>query len=199
MHIAITVGKIEKVNLPEFDDTFVKKVTNDKVATRDEFLVKLRTDLAQYWEDQSERSVADSIAATLVKEHDFPIPESIVNSFLDAFVDDVKSRAGGKKLPQQFDEEKFRNDSRDYAAWQAKWMLLKERIAEAEKITVTPEDVEKLAEAESSRIGLDKGRLLEYYKNSGSASERILSDKIMLFLRNNANVKEKVIEEPPKH
>jgi len=196
MHVAISVSKVEKVNLPVFDDALVKKVTSDKVATAEEFLQKLRADLTQYWEEQAERSVADGIAATLVKDHDFAIPESIVNSLLDAFVDDVRSRSGGKKLPQQFDEEKFRNDSREYATWQAKWMLLKEQIAEAENITVTPEDIDGLAETESVRTGIEKSRLLEYYKNSGAATERILSDKIMLFLRNNAKVKEKVVEEP---
>ena len=192
-HIAITVTKIEKVNLPAFDDAFIKKITSEKMTSTDEFLKNLRADLVRYWEEKADRAVSDAIARQLVGQHNFPVPESLVNTFLDAFVEDVKNQSKDKKLPPGFDEQKFRTESREHAAWQARWMLLKDRIAEKEEITVSDEELDARATDEAARIGIDKERLLEYYKNSGSVIERMRSDKIMAFLKHNAIITEREV------
>lgn len=195
INLAITVKKIEKIALPQFDEELVKKVSGGKTSSPEEFKKNMREELERYWTGQSEHRLEDAIAQELVKRHEFLVPESMVNTFLDAFVDDVRNRSKDKKLPKQFDEKKFREDSRDYATWQAKWMLLKERIAEAENIKVTEEELEKLAEVEAERIGVDKERLLEYYKASSAGTERLLNEKLMAFLRSHAMVTEKELEE----
>ncbi len=198
-HIAITVTKIEKVNLPTFDDTFIQKITSEKVATTGEFLKNLRTDLEKYWEEKADRAVSDAIAAEIIRVHEVQTPETLVNGFLDAFVEDIKSKSKDRKLPHNFDEKKFREESRSYAIWQAKWMLLKERIAGAEQLTVTDEEIESLAAHEATRIGIEKERLLEYYRKSSAAVDRLLSDKIVTFLKQNAIIREKEIKEEPSH
>jgi len=195
--ITITPTKIEKVVLPVFDDDLVKKITKDKVATTEEFLSNLRADLARYWDEQSERRVHDAVADEIVRSHEFDVPESLVESYLDAFLEDVKNRSRDRQLPKGFDTSKFREESRATAVWQAKWMLLKEAISEKEGIGVTDEDMEKLASAEAGRTGIDKARLLQYYKSSGSAAERLLSEKILVFLRSGAEVME-VPQQPAK-
>jgi trigger factor len=195
LNLAITPKKIEKMNLPPFDDVLVKKISGGKVSTAEEFKKQMREDVERFWAEQSERKLDDAIAQELVKTHNFPVPESIVNSFLDAFVDDVKNKSRDKKLPKQFDEKRFREESRDYATWQAKWLLLKERIAEVENIKVTDEELEKLAETESARIGVDKERLLEYYKVSSGGTERLMTDKLMAFLKSHAKIIEKVLQD----
>jgi trigger factor len=195
-NLAITVKKIEKINLPPFDEELVKKLSGGKASSPDEFRKNMREDIERYWADQSERKLDDGIAQELVRMHDFVVPESMVNSFLDAFVDDIKNKSRDKKLPKQFDEKKFREESRAYAIWQSKWMLLKERIAEVENIKITDEELEKLAEGESGRIGVDKERLLEYYRMSASGTERLLTDKLMTFLRSHAKVTEKLMVAP---
>jgi len=194
INLAITPKKIEKMNLPPFDEELVKKISAGKLSSPDEFKNSMREDVERYWTEQSERKLDDMIAQELVKSHDFPVPESIVNSFLDAFVDDVKNKSRDKKLPRQFDEKKFREESRDYATWQAKWLLLKERIAEVENIKVTEEELEKLAEKESTRIGVDKERLLEYYRVSSTGTERLMTEKLMAFLKSHAKFTERVLE-----
>lgn len=195
--IAITATKIDKVTLPAFDEALVRKITKEKVTRTEDFLKDLRGDIDRYWTEQADRKVADTIVADLIKEHTIPVPESLVNSFLDAFVEDLKSKSRDRTFPKDFEEKKFREESRSYAIWQAKWMLLKERIAEAEHITVSDEEITALAEAEAVRIGIPKDRVLEYYKSSASASERILSDKIMAFLKHHAVITDKVVAETP--
>ena len=194
-HFDIAVTKVQKVDLPPFDETLVRKLTGEKITSPEEFRKNIRADLEKYWEEQANARVNDAIANDLVRRHDFPVPESIVEAFLRSFVEDIKSRSRDRRLPAEFDEQKFRNENREYATWQAKWMLLKEAIAEKENLTVTDDDLAGLAEQEASRIGIEKTRLLDYYKRSNTASERLLSDKVMALLRSHAKVQEKAIEE----
>jgi trigger factor len=198
VRVNIAVTKVERVQLPAFDDAFVAKITKDKIATTDEFLKSVRTDVERYWEDQAERKVRDALADEIVRTHEFEVPESLVSGFLDAFVDDIKNRSKERELPAGFDEKRFREESRTHAVWQAKWMLLKEAIAGAEGITVTDEELEKIAAVEAERVGIEKERLLAYYRTVPSATERLLSDKMMAFLRQQAKVTEVEDQEPAK-
>jgi trigger factor len=191
-----TVTALQKVELPPEDEAFVKKVTGDKVALVEEFRKNIRADLERYWEDQGNARVNDAIANELVRLHEFPVPDSIVEAFLDSFVEDIRSRSRDRQLPAGFKEGDFRTESRAQAVWQARWLLLKERIAEEEKITVTDDDLLALAEREAARLTIDKNRLMEYYRSTGSAAERILTDKVMAFLRSHAVVTEQALKEP---
>ncbi|HTS00637.1 MAG TPA: hypothetical protein VML00_12835, partial [Bacteroidota bacterium] len=139
----------------------------------------------------------DNIARALVDAHPFTVPDSIVNGLLDSYVDDVRNRARDRKLPKGFDEQKFREENRASAVWQARWILLKEKIAEQEKITVSDAEVEALAEREAGKIGIDKARLLQYYQKSGGTEDRLLADKITAFLRSSARITDKIINDTP--
>ncbi len=198
VHIAMTVTRIERVILPPFDEELVKKITGGKASSVDEFRKNLRGDIERYWEEESAARLNDNIAKSLVEAHPFPIPESIVAGLLDSYVEDVRTRSRDRKLAKGFDEQKFRDENRASATWQAQWLLLSGRIAEEEKITVSDAEIEAMAESEAVKIGLEKERLLEYYRKSSSAANRILSDKLMAFLRSNAKVTEKVIEDSPR-
>ena len=193
-HYAIAVTAIEKVILPPFDEALVRKITGEKVTSPDEFRTSIRNDLAGYWENQAMTRLNDAIANEVVRRHEIPVPDTLVEAYLDSFLDDMKSRTRDRKLPAGFDVGKFRTESRPYAIWQAKWSLLKEAIAEKENLTVTDEDVARLAETEAGRIGIDKERLLDYYKKSSGPTERLLSEKVMNFLRSHATVQENVME-----
>lgn len=198
VHLALTVTKIEKVTLPPFDDALVAKITGGKVASASEFTASLHDDIARYWEDQTNTRLNDNIARAIVDAHEFPVPDALVEGLLDSFVEDVKQRSRDHKLPRGFDEKKFREESRSHAVWQAKWMLLKEQIAGVEKFEVTDGEIEELATAESAKVGIDRERMIQFYKNSSGATDRLLSDKIMTFLRSHAKVTEKT-DDAPQH
>jgi trigger factor len=193
MYLSMTATKIEKVHLPEFDEALVKKLTGNRVTSPEEFQKNLRGDIQRYWDDQAERQVADAIIGEIVRAHEFPVPETLTNSVLDALVDDIRSKSRDKDLPKDFDEKKFREENRAYAIQQAKWLLLREHIAEAEQISVTETEIEQLAQSDAVRTGIAKERLLDYYRNSGAVNERILSDKIISFLKDHAKISEKAM------
>jgi len=198
VHLAITAKKIEKVELPPYDEALVKKVTRDKVSSPEEFRTSIRTDLERYYAERSDAKLADDIAAEIVRQHEFNVPASLVEGILDSYVAELKNRSRDRQLPFGFDEKKFREERRVYAVWQAKWMLLKDRIAEVEKIEVTEADLEKVAEEEAARSGLAKEKLLPHVKGSEAIHDRLMTNKISAFLRENALITEK-IETLPQH
>jgi len=190
VNLRISVSKIERVILPVFNDEFVKTVTKDKVATAEEFKTKLRQDLVEYWNEKSRRSVVNMIIGEIVRRHDFQVPESLIRSVLEGLLEEVKTQYPDKQLPADFDPERFFQENRAYAIYQAKWALIREEIIEAEGIKADDKDLEALAETESGRIGIDKQRLVEYYKSSDQIKDRLVSDRIIKFLVEHAKITE---------
>ncbi|MEE9288893.1 MAG: trigger factor [Bacteroidota bacterium] len=195
--LSLSVKKVEKITLPEFNDGLVKKITKGKIEAVEQFRKSLKEDLEHFWEEQSERQLYDAIVAEIIKQHDIPAPKSMVRAILDSLIEDIKNKQPNKKLPKDFDEEKFRSENRAHAIWQAKWFLIRERILKAEQISVDDGDVEALAEKESKNVGIEKDRLVQYYQSSRVAHDKIQSDKLMKFLKDNVKIKEVIQEEKP--
>jgi hypothetical protein len=70
-------------------------------------------------------------------------------------------------------------------------MLLKDKIAEVESISLTDEDIERAVERDSATLPISKDRLLTHYKTSESSRERLQGEKVMEFLRSHATIVEK--------
>jgi len=186
------VLRIQKVTLPELNEEFVKKITKNKFSSMDEFRTSIRKDLETYWNDRSIRTVEDAIAAELVHRHPFEVPDSLVKGFTDGLLEEIKEKQPGKILPTNFDEQKFREENQVYSVWQAKWFLLRDKIREHLQLKIEDADFEKIAEEESKKIGVEKERLVAYYKNSKSLNEKILNDKMFTYLVSTAVITEKL-------
>ena len=62
-------------------------------------------------------------------------------------------------------------------------------------LDVNYEDIEAVATEEAARTGLDKEKLLPHYKRSDTVRDRVLSGKIMTFLKHHAKISEKELKE----
>jgi trigger factor len=186
----VTVKKVEKVILPVLDDAFVAKVTKDKIKTVDEFRTNIKTEMIAYWKSQSDRQVVNAVTAEILKRHEFQVPESLVHNVLAGLREELQNEQPSRKLPEDFDVEKFNEQNREYAIYQAKWALLREELLKAENVTVSDEDLEKLAEEEAERIKIPKDRLINYYKSSEQIKERLIGDKLLKVLVDSATIKE---------
>lgn len=190
VNLKINVTKVERVVLPPLDDAFVAKVTKDKVKTVEEFRAGLRQDLIEYWNEKSRRALVNNIVAELLRRHEFEVPESLTRSVLNGLIEQIKNEYPNRQLPADFDIEQFAQQNRAYAIYQAKWALLREEIIKAENITVEESDLAAIAEREASKLGIDKERLINYYKSSDQVKDRIIGDKLTKFLVDHVKVKE---------
>lgn len=195
VHIELNVKKIEKIRLPELNDAFVAKITKDKVKTVVEFKEQLRRDIETYWKDRSERRVEDMLVAEIVRRHDFPVPETLVNGIIDRQIEELKSRLSTKQFPENVDETTYRQELRPSAIFQAKWYLIRERIIEEEGLSVQDADLERLAEERSKKTGIAIEKLREFFKSSEETQRQIVSEKLTTFLKRKAKITEKATEE----
>jgi trigger factor len=186
----ITVKKVQKVTLSPLDDAFVAKATKNKFTTMESLRKSIREDLITYWKEKSERQVINSLIGEIIRRQEFQVPESIIRSVLAGLLEEVKNEYPNKQLPAEFDNEKFNEENRAYAIYQAKWALLREELIKAENITASEEDFEKLAEEESAKIKIPKDRLIGYYKSSKQVEDRLVGDKLLKLLVDSAKVKE---------
>ena len=184
------VTKVERVVLPELNDELVKKVTNEKVTTVEEFRKGVREDLENYWKEKNRRNLINAIVSEIIRIHEFQVPESLTRSVLENLLEEVKGQYPNKQLPPNFEVEKFFEENHAYAVFQAKWALLREELVSAEKLTIDDEALVALAEREAPKIGIDKDRLITYYKSSDQIKDRLVGDKLIDLLINSNTIKE---------
>jgi trigger factor len=190
VNMKVKVTKVEKVILPELNDEFVKKVTKDKVGTLADFRKGVREDLESYWKEKNRRALINSIVGELIRLHEFEVPESLIRSVLENLVEEIKGQYPNKQLPADFDVEKFFQENRAYAIFQAKWALLREEIITAENLSLDEGALVALAEREAPKIGIDKERLIAYYKSSDQVRDRLVGDKLIDLLISSTKIKE---------
>lgn len=190
VHVRLTVKKIEKMILPAMDDVLAQKVSNGKFNTAEELKQNIKTDLDAFWKERSERRFENDLLTEIVKQYEFSVPESLVQNVIDTYIDDAKAQQPNRQLPKGFDEKRYRESVRETAVWQAKWLLIKERFIETEKIEIADAEIEKIAEEESAKLNIDKERLVQFYKSSENALERLKYKRLIDILKQNVKITE---------
>jgi len=152
---SVEVQAVKAKQLPELNDEFAKDMAGSAsaqagspsgVATLDELRKKIRESLEAAKEERQKAQARDRILETLVKQHDFPVPEALVESQMDTRLErTVRSLAvqGVDPRAVNVDWAALRRQQRDRAIADVKAELILDHIASAQKIDVTDEDVDK--------------------------------------------------------
>jgi trigger factor len=141
----LTVKSIKKRILPDLNDDFAKEMGNY------ESLAQLEEAVREHMANRKRRSVEsetkDRLFAALVEKFQFPVPESLVQSQVDARLErGLRALAAQGMNPDQMrklDFGRLRAAQRDSAAAEVKAQLLLDRIAEKEGVTVSEEELER--------------------------------------------------------
>ncbi len=198
VHLQLTVKKIEKVILPAVDDALAQKISNGKFQTIEELKQNIKKDLEDFWKERGDRRFENDLLSEIVKQYDFTIPESLIQNVTDTFIDDAKNQQPNKQLPKNFNEKQYREQSRETAIWQSKWLLIKEKFITKEKIEIADSEIEKIAEEESAKLNIDKERLVNFYKSSDNALERLKYNRLIDILKQNVKITEVVTDDYSK-
>lgn len=190
VHVQMTVTKIEQMNLAPLDDALAKKVSGDKFQTAEELKNNIKKELGEFWADRVQRKFENDLLESIVKQYEFSVPEALVQNIIDTYIDEVKGQQPNRSLPKNFNEKQYRAASRETAVWQAKWLLIKERMLEKEKIEIPDAEIEKIAEEESKKLNIDKERLVSFYKTSENALERLKYNRLLDIIKQKITVTE---------
>lgn len=182
-----TVKSIKHKVLPEADDAFAKSLGDFE--TLEALKQRIRDGMQEEKRHEAEHEAKEKLIDELVRRNDFPVPEALIDRQVD-----VRLERGLRALAAQgmraedmkkMDLNRLRSGQRDAAVREVKASLILERIADAEKLEVSDQEVEKEIEAlarqtqqtsEAIRARLTREGALDRIRN------RIRSEKVLDFL-----------------
>lgn len=183
--------KVDKVIFPELNEDFFKSIYKDEeIKTTEEFREKVKKELEGIYKNIADQEIRNNIVSELIKLNEIPVPDALVENILNSYIEDVKNQNPKRQLPKEFDEEEYRKTKRADAILQVKWYLIRDKIIEMEKIEVTDKDLEPVIEADAKKYNLPVEKIKAVYENNPDVKYRVLDDKLMNFLIENAKIKD---------
>ena len=194
--VKITVEDVKKVVLPTLDDEFASKVSEGKYTTVDDLRAGMKKELEEAAEKRSSEELEERIVEKILEKHDFEVPRTLTHAVLEQMMEERRQQNTRRGFPANYglEEDDFHRKMWPIAESRGKWMLLREKLIEAEALEATDEDLEKLAESEAEKYGLSKENLLKYYRKYDSVKNQIVSEKLGTRLREKVKVIEKPVE-----
>jgi trigger factor len=140
----VEVKAIKKRNLPELNDEFATELGDyENLAALE---ARIREHLLATKQRQSEQEVREALFAALNEKFPFAVPESLVQQQVDARLDRglraLAQQGMNADMMRKLDFGRLRAAQRDSAVGEVKTSLLLDRIADAEGVTVTDEEVD---------------------------------------------------------
>jgi trigger factor len=197
---SVDVQGIKEKKLPELNDEFAKDAAGGPgaegggVTTLDELRKKIRENLDAAREQQQKAQAHEKILEHLVKQHDFPVPEALIESQMDTRLERLgRSLAAQGVDPRAVDVDwvSLRRRQRERAVDDVKAELLLDRIATAEHIDASEEDVEKEIAALAERGGESATALRARLTKQGALDRiksKLRSDKTIELLYRTARI-----------
>lgn len=195
VNFSIKIDKIQKSELWPLDDEFAKRVS--RLGTLAELKEEIRKSLEIEKKEESEADLKNKLVEEASRDAKLDLPEALVRHEADIMLDELKTSLARSNLTlddylksiRKTDEE-IRSELKTPASQRAKGKVVLKKIAEAEKITVTPTDLDGEIRMLAKSIG--KGE--EEYKNSlGEGGlhyilDYLLRRKALDFLVTNAQI-----------
>lgn len=144
----ISLHEVQEKQLPELTDELAQELTpgDDDVQTADDFRQRIRKDIQEYMQEESERRLQGQIAEKLIENNPFEVPESMVSAQSRQIAANFLSRYAAQldMSRDDFDAqlERLAPSYRDMAERQVRTSILLHSIAERENIEVSDEEFE---------------------------------------------------------
>ena len=194
----VTVKEIRNKVLPALDDEFARDY--GECETLEELREKLRSELRSEIEAFQDRQLKDRIVERLMEGHDFEVSPSMVDRELSYLARRAASQRemSAPDAPEPTTDE-LREELRPEAERRVKMMLLIERIAAAEGITASEEEVNGRVEAVARASGDQAAAVRRQYGQDWARAtlrSQLVSEKTLDFLLREAEV---TVVEPPEN
>lgn len=185
----VTVSKVQEVAEPTVDDAFAAKVGPFKTVA--ELKGDIKKELQARKEQEAEQQFGDKLLMTITEKTKAVLPKSLVDEQIERMEREERQNLMYRGQTwqefldsQKLTEETYRNQLRTQAELRVKAGLVLSEVAEAEKITVTPEEF-------NQQMGLLQARYpdakmqeeLKKPENRRDIISRMLTDKTVAKLK----------------
>jgi trigger factor len=203
------VTAVRQKELPELDDEWAQSLGGEFDSV-DALRARVREDLEARATAETEHNLRGEVVRKLLEGHQFEVPQSLVEQQTDQRLQDVARQMMGRGIDprtQPLDWEGAREELKGQAEEDVRATMVMAKIAEAENLTVSDEEIN----AEIEAIAIQARQPIEQVraaltKNGGerSIAQRLRNRKALDFLIENARVTDaewtepKEAEEAPK-
>ena len=140
----VKLNTIKRKTYPERDAEFAKQLGNHE--SWEDFETKLRERLTDRKKDTLETQARDSMLDELIKRFEFPVPETFVQQQIDARLERglraLAQQGMTEEAMRQLNFAQLRDAQRDQAVAEVKASLILDKIAEAEHVEITDQELD---------------------------------------------------------
>jgi trigger factor len=139
----VTVKGIKRRVQPELNDDFAKELGD--YSSYEDFTTRFRENLQAEKDRRTETDTRDRLLTALSERFQFPVPESMIQQQIDARLDrglrSLAAQGMREEDMKRLDFPRLRAAQRDSATNEVRSLLILDRIADAENISVSDQEV----------------------------------------------------------
>ncbi len=147
LHYDIEIKGIKKKITPELDEEWVKDLDQADIKTVDDVRQRIRQGLEHEKQHEAEHKTKDAVMKQLLEKFPIDVPnvlvENAVDQRLERMLRSLMSQGLQPEMLKRMDLGTLRDGQREQAANDVRANLLLEKIADAEKIEISDEDLDK--------------------------------------------------------
>ncbi|HEX8490874.1 MAG TPA: trigger factor [Chthoniobacterales bacterium] len=195
---AVTLNEIKEKVLPAVDDAFAAKIVPDK--TLADLRHTIEHNLEHEKEHEIERVKEQQIVKYLHERISFDLPPSLLKNETRRALNELVHRNRERGVPDELlkgKEKELIEGAGSLAAHRLKTNFILHRIAEAEKIEVTREEVDERIREQAAHYNVSVEKMRKEFEEKdriNGLAEEILLGKTLDFLKSNVSVE--TISEP---
>ncbi len=197
----ITVKDVKERILAELNDEFAKDAS-EEFKTLEELRSSILERLTKEREESAKGTLTDKVMQKLLDSHDFEVPKRLVAFEVEQMIKKTEQQleqSGMSLEAAGINKETLAEQNQEMAVKRVRGDFVLKKIAEAEEIKVTDEDLDQGFKRIGDQYSMEVAKVKEYFQNRDDLlpfMNELLNEKILTFLRDEATLVEAVTEEP---
>ena len=190
----VTVDKVQEKVLPELNDEFAKAWEADSI---DKLREGVRADLEANANGEAHNGVKQQVQQSLMKDLSFAVPETPQQQEMRGMVNQIvriRRAQGENEADIEAAKDQITADANAAAVDNLRWHYVSRRIAEAEEIKVTSEEMMRVAVMQAQQSGADPQAAIKELQENQQQQQflhgRILNEKVLEHLAEHATITE---------
>ena len=188
----LVVDRVERENLPELNDDFIKTVNPD-LNSVDSLRKDVEKKIIENFKERSQTAYERELSDKAIDFVNPAFAPSMVENYLENLVEDVKKQNNGEPL----DEAKVKEQYKSVAERNVKWYSIRKELINSQEMKVEKEDVEEEILRLIQRTPKSEKEIKRFYKkpsNKKRIEDDLMEKKILNYLEQFTQVKEVDVE-----
>ena len=188
----LVVDRVERENLPELNDDFIKTVNPD-LNSVDSLRKDVEKKIIENFKERSQTAYERELSDKAIDFVNPAFAPSMVENYLENVVEDVKKQNNGEPL----DESKVKEQYKSVAERNVKWYAIRKELINSQEMKVEKEDVEEEISRLIQRTPKSEKEIKRFYKkpsNKKRIEDDLMEKKILNYLEQFTQVKEVDVE-----